>query len=87
MAQCGTSRVHKALLHTMLAQTAGNLASLGSNEDLIPTLAVKHYALAIEDLRKGLGDEAKDFSVVLASVLTLVMAEVTVHAHLIRFED
>lgn len=87
IARCGTSRGHKALLHAMLAQAAGNLASLGSNEELMPTLAVKHYALAIEDLRKGLEDEAKDFSVVLASVLTLVMAEVTVHARLIEFED
>jgi hypothetical protein len=76
IARCGTSRGHKALLHAMLAQAAGNLAYLGSDKGLMSTLAAKHYALAIEDLRKGLEDEAKDFSVVLASVLTLVMAEV-----------
>jgi Fungal specific transcription factor domain len=76
MARCGTSRGHRALLHAMLAQAAGNLAYLGSDVELMSILTVKHYALAIENLRRGLEDDWKDFSVVLASVLTLIMAEV-----------
>jgi hypothetical protein len=75
MARCGSSRGHKSLLHAMLAQAAGNLAHLGCKKEYMSTLTVKYYALAIKNLRKGLEDQQEDFSVVLASVLTLIMAE------------
>jgi hypothetical protein len=77
MARCGKSRMHKSLLHAMLAQAAGNLAYMGCREEDMLTLTLEHYVMSVEYLRKGLEEDSKDFSLVLASVLTLIMAEVS----------
>lgn len=62
----------------MLAQAAGNLAQMGCKKEKMSKLSTEHYALAIQHLRRGLEDDSKDFSLVLAGVLTLIMAEVNV---------
>ena len=76
MANSGESKAHKSLLHAILAQAAGNLAHLG-NYPSMASLALEYSLVATRQLRKAFEEEyVGDFSVMLASVLTLIMAEV-----------
>jgi hypothetical protein len=77
MARCGRSRGHSALLHAMLAQAAGNLAHKSCRERVMSRLTINYYALAIEDLRTDFKKSLGNFSLMLACVLTLIMAEVS----------
>ncbi|CZR60976.1 uncharacterized protein PAC_10872 [Phialocephala subalpina] len=76
LARQGSSRGQRALYNAMLAQAAGNLAQLGSQRDKMSALAIKFYADGIKDLRKGLESKEMDFSTVVASIMTLIMAEI-----------
>ena len=73
--RCGDSAGHRSLFHAILAQAAGNLAHLGVDKETYKALNMEHYARSIEELRKSISDEGKDFSIALASMLTLVVAE------------
>jgi hypothetical protein len=75
MARCGNSREHKSLLHALLAQAAGNLACIGCRTEEMSILTTKLYTVAVKELCESLS-EASDFSAVLGSMLTLIMAEV-----------
>ena len=75
LARCGDSAGHKSLYHAILAQTAGNLAHLGVDIETNKSLNMEHYAKSIEELRASLSSEQKDFSIALASMLTLAMSE------------
>lgn len=79
MARCGQLRGHKSLLHAMLAQAAGSLAYMGCKKEEMSNMTLEHYALAVKELRKDLQEGLKDFSLVLAIVLTLIMAEVSLY--------
>lgn len=74
MARSGKSCGQRSLLHAMLAQAAGHLAHMGCQEKVMSALTLKHYASAITELRKALSGSI-DFCVVMASILTLIMAE------------
>ena len=76
MARSASIRGQKSLLYAILAQAAGNLAHLSRKREDMLVLATRFYAIAIEQLRESLKENATDFSVILASVLTLIMAEV-----------
>jgi len=76
MARSGCTRGQKSLLYAILAQAAGNLAHLGNNREELLVLAMMFYGIAIKLLRESLEEKAPDFSIILASILTLVMAEV-----------
>ncbi|KAL8792260.1 MAG: hypothetical protein Q9195_005139 [Heterodermia aff. obscurata] len=75
LARCGDSPGHKSLYHAILAQAAGNLAYLGVDIEINEALNMEQYATSIEELRTSLSNENKDFSIALASMLTLVMSE------------
>ena len=75
LACCGDSAGHKSLYHAILAQAAGNLAYLGIDIETNKASNMEHYAKSIEDLRASLSSEQKDFSIALASMLTLAMSE------------
>lgn len=75
LARCGDSPGHKSLYHAVLAQAAGNLAYLGVDVETNKALNMEHYAKSIEELRASLSSENKDFSIALASMLTLVISE------------
>ena len=75
LARCGDSAAHKSLYHAILAQAAGNLAHLGVDVETNKALNMEHYAKAIEELRASLSSEHQDFSIALASMLSLVMSE------------
>ena len=74
LSQCGDSAGHQSLYHAILAQSAGNLAHLGVDKEIYRALNLKHQARSIEELRKSIADEDNDFSIALASMLTLVFA-------------
>ena len=74
LSQCGNSAGHHSLYHAILAQSAGNLAHLGVDRETYRALNLKHQARSIEELRKSIADEENDFSIALASMLTLVFA-------------
>jgi len=76
LARCGYTRGHKSLLYAILAQAAGNLAHLGYRREDMLGLATGFYARAMKQLRERLQDADNDFTAILASVLTLIMAEV-----------
>jgi hypothetical protein len=76
MARCGNSHGRRSLLHAMLAQAAGNLCHMGYQKEAMSTFALKHRILAITELRKELSF-SNDFCIVMASILTLIMAEVS----------
>jgi hypothetical protein len=76
MARSACTRGQRSLLYAILAQAAGNLAHLGHKREDMLVLATRFYAGAIKQLRESLEENATDFSVILASVLTLIMAEV-----------
>jgi hypothetical protein len=76
MARSASIRGQKSLLYAILAQAAGNLAHLGRKREDMLVLATRFYVIAIKRLRESLEENATDFSVILASVLTLIMAEV-----------
>lgn len=76
LARQGSCRGQKSLYNAMLAQAAGNLAQLGSQRDKMSALAMKFYTDGVKDLRKGLESKDMDFSTVVASIMTLIMAEV-----------
>ena len=75
LTRCGDSPGHRSLYHAILAQAASNLAHLGVDVETNRALTMEHHAKSIEDLRKNLQDSHKDFSIALASMLTLVVAE------------
>lgn len=75
LARCGDSAGHKSLYHAILAQAAGNLAHLGADIEINKASNMENYAKSIEELRASLTSENKDFSIALASMLTLVMSE------------
>ena len=75
LARCGDSPGHKSLYHAILAEAAGNLAHLGVDIENNKASNMEHYAKSIEELRTSLSSEHKDFSIALASMLTLVMSE------------
>lgn len=77
MARCGNSHGRMSLLHAMLAQAAGNLCHMGCQQEAMSTFALKHRILAITELRKELISFSNDFCIVMASILTLIMAEVS----------
>ncbi|KUJ20681.1 uncharacterized protein LY89DRAFT_451784 [Mollisia scopiformis] len=74
MARQGSSRGQKSLYYAILAQAAGNLAHLGSRREEMLRLATQFYSDGVKHLRTSLGD--MDFSAVIASIVTLIMAEV-----------
>ena len=74
MARSGKSCAQRSLLHAMLAQAAGNLTLMGCQKEVMSALTLRHYTLAISELRKALCDPV-DFCLVIASILTLIMAE------------
>jgi Fungal specific transcription factor domain len=74
MARSEKSCGQRALLHGLLSQAAGNLAHIGYQRDEMATLTLKHYVSAIAELRKALR-ECSDFCIIIASILTLIMAE------------
>jgi Fungal specific transcription factor domain len=76
MARSGSAVGQKSLLYAILAQAAGNLAHLGHRREEMLVLAMMFYARAIRQLRESLEENSADFSVIMASILTLVMAEV-----------
>ena len=76
MALSAYTRGQKSLLYAILAQAAGNLAHLGRKREDMLVLATRFYTTAIKQLRESLQENAIDFSVILASILTLIMAEV-----------
>lgn len=76
MARSGKSCGQRSLLHALLAQAAGNLAHMGCQEEAMSNLTLKHYALAVTELRKAFSGTI-DFCVIMASILTLIMAEVS----------
>jgi len=76
MARSGSALGQKSLLYAIIAQAAGNLAHLGYRREEMLVLARMFYATAIKQLREGLEENSADFSVIMASILTLVMAEV-----------
>ncbi|KAF8867366.1 hypothetical protein BDZ45DRAFT_795082 [Acephala macrosclerotiorum] len=76
LAHQGSCRGQNSLYNAMLAQAAGNLAQLGSQREKMSVLATKFYANGIRDLRKGLESKGMDFSTVVASIMTLIMAEI-----------
>ena len=67
---------HKSLLYAILAQAAGNLAHLGHEREKMLTLAMRFYAAAIHHLGRSIEKGATEFSILLATVLALIMAEV-----------
>ncbi|KAG7005716.1 hypothetical protein G7Y79_00018g045230 [Physcia stellaris] len=75
LARCGDTAGHKSLYHAILAQAAGNLAHLGVERELNKASNMENYAKSIEYLRVSLSSPHKDFSIALASMLTLVMSE------------
>ena len=66
---------HKSLLYAILAQAAGNLAHLGYERDEMLKLAMKLYGAAIQHLGRSIERGATQFSILLATVLALIMAE------------
>lgn len=76
LARQGSCRGQKSLYNAILAQAAGNLAQLGSQREKMSILAAKFYYDGIRDLRKGLESKDMDFSTTVASIMTLIMAEV-----------
>lgn len=76
MALSANVRGQNPLLYAILAQAAGNLAHLDHKREDMLVLATGYYVRAIEKLRESLEENATDFSIILASVLTLIMAEV-----------
>lgn len=75
LAKTGKSLEQRALFNAMLAQAAGNLACMDANAEKMSVLTIKFYAKSLQYLREAISKERKDFSTILASVLTLIMAE------------
>ncbi|RDW58211.1 hypothetical protein BP6252_13622 [Coleophoma cylindrospora] len=75
-ASCGDTDAHMSLFHAILAQSAGNLACLGSERMEMLNLSLYHYSQALRRLRKSLQQDKKDVGIILAIILTLIMAEV-----------
>jgi hypothetical protein len=77
MAQSEKSCGQRSLLHGMLSQAAANLAHIGYQRNAMAALTMKHYVSAIAELRKALLESSIDFCIIMASILTLIMAEVS----------
>lgn len=80
MARSGESCGQRSLLHGLLSQAAGNLAQIGYEREVMATLTLKHYISAIGELRNALRAPS-DFSTIMASILTLIMAEASHISH------
>lgn len=76
LASCGVSSGHQALYYAILTQASENLASLRSEDKTISQLKVECYTEALRHLRATMSQEVYDFSIVLATILMLIIAEV-----------
>lgn len=77
---------HASLLYAILAQAAGNLAHLGYQRETMLGVAMRLYGAAVGELGRGI--RKVEFSVLVATVLALIMAEVCgIVAVVVGFED
>jgi hypothetical protein len=76
MALSSYSQGHKSLLYAIFAQAAGNLAHLGYQREKMLKLAMQFYAASIQHLGRSVERGTTEFSILLATVLALIMAEV-----------
>jgi hypothetical protein len=66
----------KALYNAMLAQAAFNLSHLGSKGSEMFSVGSQHYNHALQQLIPQISYEKNDFSAMIASMMTLMFAEV-----------
>jgi len=76
MARRGDSTACRSSFHALLAQAAGNLAQLGHKEKEVFEMSISLYTIAVRELSETVAEQEYDFDIVLASILTLIMAEV-----------
>lgn len=68
----------KAIRYAILSQAAAHLQHMGHFPEQMKVLAMSHYSKALTALAAYLGDRGKyDFVPLLASILSLIMAEVS----------
>ena len=73
---CGDQR---ALYHGMISHAAFHLAQLGVNEcETLSIIGSKSYATSIRELRPNLGTEPTEYAITIASIFSLMFAEVSV---------
>ncbi|KAF4985198.1 hypothetical protein FDECE_16739 [Fusarium decemcellulare] len=65
----------KALFRAMLAHSAFNITHLRGNDASMAEIGVRYYTAAIVDLASGLQNKDADFPAMLASIMSLLMAE------------
>jgi hypothetical protein len=65
-----------ALYHAVLSQAAFNISHLRAHDDAMSTAGSLHYAAAMRQIVFVIGDKVNDFGSLLASIMTLVFAEI-----------
>ena len=77
VARCYETSDQKALYNAMLSHAAYNLAGLASLPEKMFSLATEYYTNAIAHLKSSLRRENSDYGGILAAIMTLCMAEVS----------
>ena len=71
------SKLHSAIRFAILSQAAAHLLHLGCNEAELKTLTINYHSAGLRHLRNALTNvDTVDFELLLASILSLIMAEV-----------
>lgn len=71
------SKLHSAIRFAILSQAAAHLLHLGCDEAEMKTLTIRYHSAGLRHLRRALSDvDVVDFELLLASILSLIMAEV-----------
>jgi hypothetical protein len=79
MALSEDSLANLAVRHAILSQAAAHLEHIGHRTKDMSVLAMSHYALSLRALSVYLTETSEyDYGAVLASILSLIMAEVSV---------
>ena len=71
------SKLHSAIRFAILSQAAAHMLHLGCDEAEMKTLTIRYHSAGLSHLRRAITDvDAVDFELLLASILSLIMAEV-----------
>lgn len=75
--QTTRSQGSEALYHALLAQSASQLANLRGTElgAEARASAIRHYGIALQQLRRSLVAQSKDYTTVLAALYSVILAE------------
>ena len=70
------SQNQRTLYKGLLAKAASTLANLDCGQKRMFNLAASYYTSAMGDVRKSLKEQERDYGSFIASIMTLMMAEV-----------